>query len=325
MEPLSLPRWRGFNLLEKFWFDRGEAFREADFQLVAEWGFDFVRLPMSYRVWASAEEPLQMDESQLAHVDEAVDMGREYGVHVNLNLHRAPGYCVNTPPDEPWSLWADEGAVLAFAQTWRAFARRYRGIPNDLVSFDLLNEPPDMEEGPYVRAMEAAIAAIREEDPGRLIIVDGMKYGQEPVWGLAEAGVGQSTRGYLPMHVSHYEANWVPDITEWPTPSWPMEVDGTLWDRRRLFERAQGWVELERRGVPVHVGEWGCHNRTPHGIVLAWMEDQLGLWGELGWGWALWNLRGNFGVLDSGRADVVYEEYRGHQLDRKMLDLLRAH
>ena len=31
-----------------------------------------------------------------------------------------------------------------------------------------------------------------------------------------------------------------------------------------------------------------------------------------------------FGILDSGRTDVAYEDFRGHKLDRKMLDVLRA-
>lgn len=39
-------------------------------------------------------------------------------------------------------------------------------------------------------------------------------------------------------------------------------------------------------------------------------------------GWAMWNLRGAIGILDSGRSDVEYEDFRGHKLDRKMLDLL---
>jgi endoglucanase len=54
------------------------------------------------------------------------------------------------------------------------------------------------------------------------------------------------------------------------------------------------------------------------------MRDCLDDWKEAGWGWALWNLRGSFGVLDSGRADVKYEDWRGHKLDREMLDLLKA-
>ena len=48
------------------------------------------------------------------------------------------------------------------------------------------------------------------------------------------------------------------------------------------------------------------------------------LWGD-GWGWALWNFRGGFGVLDSQRSDVTYETWEGHPLDRAMLELLQKH
>ena len=58
-------------------------------------------------------------------------------------------------------------------------------------------------------------------------------------------------------------------------------------------------------------------------VALAWMSDCLAVWREVNWGNALWNLRGDFGILDSGRKDVSYENFRGHQLDRKMLELLR--
>ncbi|HXE52375.1 MAG TPA: hypothetical protein VN541_05135, partial [Tepidisphaeraceae bacterium] len=76
-------------------------------------------------------------------------------------------------------------------------------------------------------------------------------------------------------------------------------------------------------GVGIHVGEWGAHNRTPHGVVLAWMKDYLDLWRDAGWGWALWNLRGSFGVLDSSRRDLNCEDFNGHKLDRQMLELLQ--
>jgi len=39
----------------------------------------------------------------------------------------------------------------------------------------------------------------------------------------------------------------------------------------------------------------------------------------------MWNLRGPFGVLDSERQDVAYEDFKGHKLDRKMLELLRKY
>jgi len=49
----------------------------------------------------------------------------------------------------------------------------------------------------------------------------------------------------------------------------------------------------------------------------------LSLWKEVGWGNALWNLKGDFGILNSNRQDVKYEDYKGHKLDRKMLELLK--
>ena len=73
------------------------------------------------------------------------------------------------------------------------------------------------------------------------------------------------------------------------------------------------------------MGEWGAYKYTPHDVVLRWMKDLLELWREADFGWALWNLRGAFGAVDSGRADVKYEDHKSHKLDRKMLDLLRAH
>ena len=42
-------------------------------------------------------------------------------------------------------------------------------------------------------------------------------------------------------------------------------------------------------------------------------------------GYALWNFRGDFGILDSRREDVDYQDWHGHKLDGKLLALLKAH
>jgi hypothetical protein len=91
-----------------------------------------------------------------------------------------------------------------------------------------------------------------------------------------------------------------------------------LWE-----EETVPWKKLEAQGVGIHVGEWGASRFTPHDVVLSWMNDRLNMWKQTGWGWALWNLRGPLGPFDSDRADVSYENYKGHKLDRKMIELLR--
>ncbi len=324
----SLPRWRGFNLVEKFSIEhpqRNTAFREADFELIAEWGFDFVRLPMDYRTWTVEGDLFQLREPVLAEIDQAVEWGKQYGVHVSINFHRAPGYCVNLPR-EPTDLWTDVATQEACAFQWAAFAERYRGIPNDRLSFNLLNEPKEIDEATHDPVIERLVGAIRDHDPERLVIADGLDLGWTPVWGLADLGIAQSLHAYDPWRVSHHRAPWFPGASDWDEPTWPLRDGDEIRDQEMLRkERIAPWQELERREVGVHVGEFGTFKATPHGVTLAWMEDFLQLFEETGWGWCVWNLHGSYGPLDSDRSDVEYEEFRGHRLDRRMLELLRRH
>ena len=323
-----LPRWRGFNLTEKCVKQlegNNPPFQESDFALLAEWGFDFARLPLSYLCWTDPDDWLKVREAELKDLDAAVEFGGKHGVHVNLNLHRAPGYCVN-PPKEPLDLWTDEKALESCAFHWGMLAKRFWGIDSNRLSFDLLNEPANISEEKYARVVKRLVQAIRAEDPQRLIIADGLRWGREPVQALVELGIAQSTRGYDPMQVTHYHANWVRGSESWTEPTWPLTLnDKITFDKERLHkERVLPWLQLGKKGVGIHVGEWGAYSRTPHKVVLAWMRDCLDLWKESGWGWALWNLRGDFGVLNSNRADVHYEDFHGHKLDRKMLELLQS-
>jgi aryl-phospho-beta-D-glucosidase BglC (GH1 family) len=473
-----LPRWRGFNLLEKFYRQRNNGpFLESDFRLIQELGFNFVRLPMDYRVWIKNDDWNQFDESQLQHIDQAVAWGKKYSIHVCINFHRAPGYTVAKPP-EATDLWTDPIAQRVCAEHWALFAKRYRGIPNEQLSFNLFNEPSDVPTETYVNVVRKIAAAIRAEDPQRLIISDGLAWGREPIPELAKLQIALATRGYTPMDITHYKAGWVDGADRYPDPIWPRvmaygtlfspskpgmsqeaqrpmvieatfdratplrmrvnvvsskarmvaKADGTVfwqkafdcgpgagewkqvnyvkqwktyqnvYDRdyeaiipagtRRVelavtqgdwlslseigMRRADGqedrlflrpgwdqpvahvsynpadrnqtfagpkmedrqwlwettifpWQQAQKQGIGVMVGEFGSHNQTPHDVTLAWMEDCLANWQQADWGWALWNFRGSFGILDSQRDDVQYEQFQGHQLDRKMLDLLQRY
>lgn len=339
-----IPRWRGFNLQGKFYMPdhpyTGPAYEEFDFVTMAGWEFDFARLPLSYWAWGSRDDWSLIREEPLKQIDHAVDLGHQYGIHINLNFHRIPGYCINGRELEPADLFSGtraerDKALNAAVFHWRTFAKRYKGIPSRQLSFDLINEPPKMRsyegylEERYVEIVNALVAAIRDEDPHRLIFADGMNIGQAPVLGIVNLGLVQSTRGYLPKAVSHYTANWVPrdEFETTNLPTWPLKDDrAQIWDRARLKqELIDKYQPLVTKGVQIHVGEWGCFNKTPHAVTLAWAEDCLSLWKEAGWGNAMWNLRGAFGVLDSERADVQYEDFNGHKLDRKMLELLRKY
>ncbi len=92
--------------------------------------------------------------------------------------------------------------------------------------------------------------------------------------------------------------------------------------RTMLEEFYKPWIELTKKGVGVHCGECGAWNKTPHDVFIAWFTDVLSILSENKIGFALWNFIGDFGVLNSGRTDIVYEDWQGHKLDRKLLNLL---
>ena len=481
----KLPKWRGFNLLEKFMVPWSNGpFQETDFQMISELGFNFVRLPMDYRTWIVDKDWRKFDEKVLKEIDDAVQFGEKYGIHVNMNFHRAPGYTVANPPESP-SVWEDAETQDVCALHWATFARRYKQFGNAQVSFNLFNEPQTVEPAMYLAVHKKIIDAIRSEDSNRLIICDGTEYGSKPFLPLTDLKVAQATRGYAPSEISHYKANWV-NSENFPEPQWPMisingllpspgktELPeesrkpltlnfkddylqtklrlrvGTVSSKSKLVVQADGktvfehqfdpgpgegeweksvyqeqwktyqnvynrdyeaiiptgtkvvtiqttegdwislseiglsaeifpdreikiptttgwgqksevlqfgetrrtpnlsyplatmtggtvrdknwlketmiapWQELERAGSGVMVGEFGCFNHTPHDVVLRWLGDSIANWNEAGWGYAMWNFRGSFGILDSDRTDVDYEDFHGHKLDRKLLELMR--
>ena len=160
----------------------------------------------------------------------------------------------------------------------------------------------------------------------RFIVADGNNVAADPVSELfAMPSIGQAFRGYTPHAVTHYGADFIPDIPKTP-PTWPLAPGyGSAWRRRTPEETVAKYQSAIDAGEYCMVGEFGCRRDTPHEVALAWMKHCLKLWGSKNLDWALWNLRGTFGFMDSDRVDVAYEDYRGHKLDRKMLELLRRY
>jgi endoglucanase len=345
-----LPRWKGFNLLDYFSPSlprNSDANRstEDDFKWMKDWGFDFVRIPMAYPRYLSfdrskdisVEEVYKTDEKVLEEVDKLIFMAHKYGLHVSLNLHRGPGYCINAGFHEPFNLWKDKEAQDAFNFHWGMWAERYKNISSKKLSFDLLNEPAYIEDmndqfakkglvpgDTYRKVAEGAVKTIRAISPDRLIIADGNSGGNNVIPELIDLKIAQSCRGYWPGLVSHYQAPWVwKDPTKAPAPAWPGTMEGKYYGREQLEEIYKPWIELMEKGVGVHCGECGCWRNTPHEIFLAWFGDVIDILTKNGIGYALWNFRGDFGILDSGRADVKYTDWYGHKLDSKLLDLLK--
>jgi endoglucanase len=135
----KLPQWKGFNLLDFFSPNPNNprpGTSEDHFRWMQDWGFNFVRVPMAYPSYLNIdrsknitpEDVYKIDEQAVGRVDNLVQMAHKYGMHVSLNLHRAPGYCVNAGFHEPYNLWRDQEALDAFCFHWNMWAKRYKDL-----------------------------------------------------------------------------------------------------------------------------------------------------------------------------------------------------
>lgn len=370
----SNPKWYGFNLLEYFstdpdWmkyfpYKNDGMFQEDDFRWMQDWGFNWVRLPMDYRFWTDPQDFHKIYEDKVLPIDRAIKLGDKYGVHVNVSLHRAPGYCILDTMDESLtgihitkekaSLFSDPAMLDAFVYQWTYFAQRYKGISSEKLSFNLVNEPivpPTAAEAAelksagnngnslqvlmqiagrhaedYTRVARAAIDAIGKNDPKRLVVTDGYIAGTAIIPGLFDTGALQSCHTYHPVELTHYQCEWARGMLtgKEPVPTWPLkDSHGTLIDRAQLAHTFEPWSTLAAHNVPIHFGEMGCYKHTPPDVVHAWFEDTLSVLGDLHSGWALWNFRGPFGVLDTERDGTKFEDWHGHKLDRGLLSILQ--
>lgn len=326
---VEVRRLCGFNLTEKLMASREKKFDLAKLGLISDFGFNFIRVPLDYRCWTPDDRRRQeIDERALNEVDELCDAAQKYNLHVNLALHRAPGYCVNLPRERD-SLWTDKEALSDFIFQWAMLADRYKSLDENRLSFNILNEPNgNVSAAQYAPVMRAACNVVREKRERRNLFLDGLKWGQIPLEDefFFTQRVVQSARGYLPLQFTHFGAEWIkPQLQR--DPIWPLlDNAGNLWDsssfRSRIFD---AWIAAEKKGARVHVGEWGVFNKTPHDATLKYMEDCLIFWKEQRWGWALWQFDGAFGIIDSRRADVSYKPINGASLDSKMLALLQKY
>lgn len=301
---------------------------EKALDFLARFGFNFVRIPLDYRFWTNDFNYFHPDESIFSYIDQYLKACQSRDIHLSLNLHRAPGYCINRNDLERHNLWLDELAQDAFVFLWETFARRYKDLPSQFLSFDLVNEPPNPGQHGLTRANHATIirrtvATIRASDPNREIFIDGLGGGYLVMPELADLGVTHSGRGYHPMPISHHKAIWWSEHINAPIPKYPgLRWQGRRWNRAALRNSYQTWRAVEKRGANIHIGEFGCFKHTPNEIAMRWFADLLGVFRELRWGYAMWNFQGPFGIIEHRRPGAKLEFVSGYHVDRALLDLM---
>jgi len=138
----------------------GVTLEEEYFQLIAESGFDSVRIPIRWNAHASSEPPYTIDPAFFDRVDWAVDQALSRDLVAVINIHHF---------DELLS--SPEEQKDRFLAIWDQIASHYQDYPDGLY-FEMLNEPNGNFGTMYWnKYMAEAISVIRKTNPKRTIVV----------------------------------------------------------------------------------------------------------------------------------------------------------
>jgi hypothetical protein len=150
-----------------------------DIDFIKSVGFNTVRIPLHYRLFMDEQGEIAGEGWLL--LDRVLGWVRDAGLLAIVDLHAAPGGQTGINHDDgpgyPLMFYVPRDRQLT-VKLWRAIAERYAGNP-EILGYDILNEPiapyhdvatlnPRLE--PFYKDVTAAI---REVDPGRVVILAG--------------------------------------------------------------------------------------------------------------------------------------------------------
>jgi endoglucanase len=72
------------------------------------------------------------------------------------------------------------------------------------------------------------------------------------------------------------------------------------------------------------IQEFGVYNKTPHKVSVDYLTDVVKVFNNYKIGYAMWNMIGSLGIINSNRTDCSYESYRGKSIDRQMTTIIQS-
>jgi endoglucanase len=166
------------------WSPVGENLSAADFQLMASWKANVVRIALNQDFWLSGST--LSDPTYPARVDNAINSAESAGLDVILDLHWSDagvlGSCVQTTPSSGCQQRMADFNSKTF---WSDVAARYKN--DGRVLFELYNEPHDVPwnvwrsggssgGGWTAVGMQQLYDAVRATGADNLVIAGGLNY-----------------------------------------------------------------------------------------------------------------------------------------------------
>lgn len=270
--------------------DWGLIAREEWLPIIAEAGFDSVRIPVRWSAHAAADAPYTIDSDFLARVDQVIGWALDAGLNVVLNIHHYEE--IHQDPD---------GHAERLLGLWQQLAPHYQDYPAAL-RFEVMNEPYDQLSAERWNGIQmAALEIIRASNPTREVILGGVEWNslrQLPFIELPEErdNLLLTFHYYEPFEFTHQGAEWAEGSKAWLGRTWPQ--DGEEARLAADFAFAAEWSE--RHGLPLFLGEFGAYGKAAMDSRLRFTEAVARSAEAHAIAWCYWEFASGFGIYDAG-------------------------
>ncbi len=297
---------------------RERYFTEKDVAYIASEGFDHLRIPVD-------EEQLflesgEKDAEAFALLHEALGWCRKYGLRAVVDLHILRSHHFNAA-EKP--LFTDEKAQESFFECWRKISGELKDYSNGWVAYELMNEPVADRAEDWNKLVCRCVEVIREREPQRMLVIGSNRWQRfETVKELElpenDPNIIVSFHYYDPFLFTHYLAGWTDNRDYIGRVHYPGQVvapEDLAKLPKDLSDRFADWTEqvydkeafkrdfsealsvAKARGLQLYCGEYGCINSSPVPDRVRWWRDINEVFEEMGIARAVWDYKGDFGIL----------------------------
>jgi endoglucanase len=299
--------------------DRKNYFTEKDVKYLAGLGFDHIRIPVDEeQLW---KENGEKDAEAFSLLKQALDWCKQYNLDAIVDLHILRSHHFN---EKEKPLWTKPEAQERFFQCWRDLSKELKNYPVNDVAYELMNEPVADDPDDWNKLVKKLITILRQEEPTRKIVVGSNRWQSADTFDKLyvpenDKNIILSFHMYEPFLLTHHTASWT-EIKDYKGPvNYPgvivkdEDVKNLPDSLRTEISKNKNYYDIEsirkhfakpiavakKYNLPLYCGEWGCLNTVPNAARLQWYRDMKKVLEENNIGWATWDYKGGFGIINS--------------------------
>ncbi len=276
------------------------------YDLVAEAGFDNIRLPVGFGNLVVSEGPeYLLDTEALRYIDTAINHALDAGLVIFLDNHHNSAY---TEPEK-------------FKRIWEQLAERYRFYPEELM-FELVNEPTadNISDSKLNQLQMETVELIRKTNPTRTIALAPNEW--NGYWKLFNTEIPSkiidgefvydeniiiSTHIYNPMDFSHQGMDGAPTL-HW---------DDSM--KSSITNALETCADYEKRtGRTVWISEWGCFQGAHDDVekcMAKYYKHFTSECARLDLAYAVWEFNSGFGIYQPKTG-----EFKSYLVDNMVIE-----